>query len=218
MKIQVSGSDIKIVKDELVVTGALNAYEVEFKFDKSWNQMSNKTAVFYQPSVNRDNPICLIIEDNKVMIPAGSLVEDDYLYVGVFGFNESGTIRLPTIYTYVYVNQGCFKLNETPEPPNKSVYEQIYNMALKAYSTAQSVKDDADSGKFDGYSPEIIIKENTPTSYILTISTKDGSYDTPNLLGGGGSDPSVVYLTKDEASKIYVSKSELRDRLSYIKF
>lgn len=38
----------------------------------------------------------------------------------------------------------------------------------------------------DGFSPTIVVKSSTSTEYILTITDKNGSYDTPNLKGGGG--------------------------------
>ena len=37
----------------------------------------------------------------------------------------------------------------------------------------------------NGFSPEITVKTATDSTYILTITTIDGSYDTPNLKGGG---------------------------------
>lgn len=39
----------------------------------------------------------------------------------------------------------------------------------------------------DGFSPTIVVKSSTSTEYILTITDKNGSYDTPNLKGSGGS-------------------------------
>ena len=38
-----------------------------------------------------------------------------------------------------------------------------------------------------GFSPTIDVKEDTDDTYILTITDVDGSYDTPNLKGSGGS-------------------------------
>ena len=53
--------------------------------------------------------------------------------------------------------------------------------------TAHGAKGDkGDSGE-DGFSPTITIKVSTSEQYILTITTKDGEFDTPNLKGGGGS-------------------------------
>lgn len=37
----------------------------------------------------------------------------------------------------------------------------------------------------NGFSPEITVKTATDSTYILTITTIDGSYDTPNLKGSG---------------------------------
>lgn len=39
----------------------------------------------------------------------------------------------------------------------------------------------------DGITPEITIKENTNTRYVLHIKSGDTEFDTPNLRGGGGS-------------------------------
>lgn len=193
MKIQVSGSDIKILERQLVVTEAINAYVIKFKFDKSWNEMVNKTVVFYQPKVNRDHPIYLLInEDNTAYIPAETLIDDDFLYIGVFGFTMDGLIRLPTVYTYTYVERGCFRISQAPIPPI-SVYEEIYSMALKAWSAVEDLRRQAESGEFDGFSPTITVKEDTSTSYILTITTKDGSFDTPNLIAEGSGDLSYTH-------------------------
>lgn len=38
----------------------------------------------------------------------------------------------------------------------------------------------------DGFSPTITVKTSTSDSYVLTITDKNGSYDTPNLKGSGG--------------------------------
>lgn len=40
----------------------------------------------------------------------------------------------------------------------------------------------------DGYSPKVEVKTNTDSQYILTITDKNGSYDTPNLKGADGID------------------------------
>lgn len=38
----------------------------------------------------------------------------------------------------------------------------------------------------DGVSPTVVVKTSTDDTYILTITDKNGSYDTPNLKGSGG--------------------------------
>lgn len=38
----------------------------------------------------------------------------------------------------------------------------------------------------DGFSPTVVVKTNTATDYILTVTDNNGSYDTPNLKGANG--------------------------------
>ena len=47
------------------------------------------------------------------------------------------------------------------------------------------------SNGIDGFSPTISIAENTSSSYILTITDANGSFDTPNLKGQDGSSSSI---------------------------
>ena len=49
----------------------------------------------------------------------------------------------------------------------------------------------------DGFSPEVTVKASTDSTYILTITTKDGSYDTPNLKGGGSGGSSSMADLED---------------------
>lgn len=44
----------------------------------------------------------------------------------------------------------------------------------------------------DGYSPTITVKTSTADTYILSITDANGSYDTPNLKGGGSSGSSTL--------------------------
>lgn len=37
----------------------------------------------------------------------------------------------------------------------------------------------------EGYSPTITVKTSTSTEYVLTVTNEEGSFDTPNLKGGG---------------------------------
>lgn len=49
-----------------------------------------------------------------------------------------------------------------------------------AIALAALANGDGGSGEA-GFSPVITVKVNTEDTYILTITTKDGSFDTPNL-------------------------------------
>lgn len=84
--------------------------------------------------------------------------------------------------------------------------EKISNIKAKdiAFEDGQTFQDKYNSGELkgekgdkgeqgtagingeDGFSPTIIEKTNTDTEYVLTVTNKDGSYDTPNLKGQDG--------------------------------
>lgn len=49
----------------------------------------------------------------------------------------------------------------------------------------------------DGFSPEVTVKTSTDSTYILTITTEDGSYETPNLKGGGSGGSSSMADLED---------------------
>lgn len=55
----------------------------------------------------------------------------------------------------------------------------------------------------DGYSPTIVVKTNTSTQYVLTVSNVNGSFDTPNLKGQDGSGGSVETPIGDGTEDIY---------------
>lgn len=48
----------------------------------------------------------------------------------------------------------------------------------------------------DGYSPSITVKESSNTTYVLTITDANGSFDTPNLLAGSGAAMSETKVDK----------------------
>lgn len=63
----------------------------------------------------------------------------------------------------------------------------------------------------DGISPEITVKTSTGDTYILTITTATGSFDTPNLKGGGGGGASKL----SELSDVDLTDLEVGDILVY---
>lgn len=54
----------------------------------------------------------------------------------------------------------------------------------------------------DGFSPTITVKENTDTSYVLTITTEDGVIETPNLKGQDGTTMDDVYTKAEIDAKL----------------
>lgn len=79
------------------------------------------------------------------------------------------------------------------------------------WEDTEGVKHNDDFTVSDGFSPTIVVKTSSDSTYILTITDKNGSYDTPNLKGGGGgggassmSDLTDVVLTSLAAGDLLV--------------
>lgn len=63
----------------------------------------------------------------------------------------------------------------------------------------------------DGFSPTITVKENTDTSYVLTITTQDGTIETPNLKGQDGTGAEDVYTKEEIDTKLQeITAEEVR--------
>lgn len=167
----------------------MNAYTVAFSFDSIWDGL-DRTAVFQAG----DSKISVILDDtNQCQIPWEVLENPRRtLEVGVYG-TRNGTVVLPTVWVSLgEIKQGV-SLGDNNQPPTPDVYSQILQVAKDAEDVAQSVRDDADSGKFNG--------EQGPTgpqgyTYTPAVSekgviswTNDGSLPNPspvNITGPQG--------------------------------
>lgn len=70
---------------------------------------------------------------------------------------------------------------------------------LKTYVKKSLIGQGALKGQ-DGFSPTVVVKTNTDSEYVLTITDANGSYDTPNLRASGGGGNVDVTLLADEFS------------------
>lgn len=124
----------------------MNVYTVAFSFDSIWDGL-DRTAVFQAG----DSKISVILDDtNQCQIPWEVLENPRRtLGVGVYG-TRNGTVVLPTVWASLgEIKQGV-SLGDNNQPPTPDVYGQILQAAKDAEDIAQGVRDDADSGKFDG--------------------------------------------------------------------
>lgn len=89
----------------------------------------------------------------------------------------------------------------TPLTFNKSDSSNIVvNVSAKNGMDGQDGTNGTDGQ--DGISPNISVKTNTNDEYVLTITDADGSFDTPNLKGQGGSTGTVDYTELINKPKI----------------
>lgn len=137
---------LTVTNKELLTSGSVNVYQVAFQFSADWDGL-DRTAVFR----SGNEKISMLLDgENQCQIPWEVLrTPNQKLYVGVYG-TRRGEIVLPTIWEYLGEIRPGATAGEDPQDPTPGAYDQILNAAKDAKAIAQSVRDDADAGKFDG--------------------------------------------------------------------
>lgn len=134
-------------KRELLTSGSVNVNQAQFTFSADWEGL-NRTAVFRAG----DTAVEIVLpQDGTCYVPWEVLqVSGRMLYAGVYGTDTDGNVVLPTVWALL----GEIKCGTThgmnEQPPTPDMYDQLLGIAEKAEDIAQSVRDDADAGKFDG--------------------------------------------------------------------
>lgn len=122
---------------ELVTSGSVNVYEVQFQFDSEWDGLE-KTAVFRAG----DCTVSTLLDETETCIIPWEVFQDAKrtLYAGVYGTKNGNTV-LPTIWAPLgEIRQGCDP-GESTQPPTPSVYEQILAEIGNLDNLATSAKD-----------------------------------------------------------------------------
>lgn len=137
---------LSVGQRETVTSGSVNVYEVQFRFGADWEGL-DRTAVF---AAGEEQVSVVLDSFNTCVIPWEVLQSPRReLRAGVYG-TKGGEVVLPTVWASLgTIREGCSP-GDSAQPPTPDVYDQILAAAMNAEETAQSVRDDADAGKFDG--------------------------------------------------------------------
>ena len=122
---------------EVVTSGSVNVYEVQFQFDSEWDGLE-KTAVFRAG----DCTVSTLLDETAMCTIPWEVFQDAKrtLYAGVYGTKNGNTV-LPTIWASLgEIRQGC-EPGESTQPPTPSVYEQILAEIGNLDNLATSAKD-----------------------------------------------------------------------------
>ena len=149
LKFRASKASLDITEDEIITSGRVGlTFEIEFSSD--WSGLS-KTVVCRCGDITRDVPFIL---DSPCVIPHECLTADNIgnpLWLGIYGANSAGDVVIPTIYANAgLVLSGAEPNGKTDPPPTPSEVAVILEAANEAKQTAQSVRDDANAGVFNG--------------------------------------------------------------------
>ena len=140
--------------DDKLTTGSVGML-VQFGFSVDWDGITSKVAVFRAGSVSVD----VLLTDDSCTVPPEVLTQPgSTLTIGVYGTDTEGTVAIPTVYAEAgRVLRGAEPSGIEPTPQTQPLIDQLLaaaqaarNAADEAERLAQSVRDDADSGAFDG--------------------------------------------------------------------
>ena len=145
-KIKVSGATASAEKESKITAGMVGV-TVRMQYADIWNGL-HKTVVFRAGTVTKD----VITNDEVVTVPKEVVAAKDvYLQVGVYGVDAEGNLVIPTIWA------GLGRIMDAADPSGDDetdaslpAWVKIMTDAANAVAVAQSVRDDADRGAFDG--------------------------------------------------------------------
>ena len=138
---------------EPITTGSVGL-SASFAFDAAWSGLQ-KTAIFRGSGMAVD----LVLSGDAATVPPEVLtIPGGDLRVGVWGADPDGNVIIPTVWATVgEIVPGAAPSGFDPDPPTPSWAAQVQEIAQDALDTANSVREDADAGEFDGatYTPAV---------------------------------------------------------------
>ena len=136
-----------------IVEDNVGTYKVQLTTDEEWEEFAGSVRmIFYNDQINDEsqNPKDVLVEGPEVTIPWEVLSESGNLYLTLVGEMGSKRIITQKMSAPIVVNRSGVSDGTDPSDPTPSVVELIVATANEAKKIAQSVRDDADAGKFDG--------------------------------------------------------------------
>lgn len=182
------GQQLSFVKKPETVKGTRGYITCRFSFvSDEWK--SGKIRAMFKNSKLSDIYHCEIAADGTVVIPHEVLAEQGTVSIATVAEHED-SVRVTTNAVSFYNDNTIYGEKETD--PTPSEYMQVINAAKEAQKIAQSVRDDADSGKFNG-APGA---DGTPGADGKAATVSVGSVTT----GEAGSAASVVNSGTESAT------------------
>ena len=146
MLAQVKGNLLEIRQQRLLTQGSVGE-TLDVAFSEDWAGLA-VTAVFSAGSLLRD----VLVDGDTLSIPWELLREAAHpLFLNFHGAKADGSIVMRTnIASLGVILPSRAPVGESSEPPSPSLVDQIQAAATEALAVARSVRNDADSGAFNG--------------------------------------------------------------------
>lgn len=211
IKAKVTDQTLEFTLKPMVASGGVNEDVIEFEFDELWDGFDT-VAVFYR---SKRDVFHKKIVDNRCTIPSEVLRAEGIFYVGVMGVKDNVT-RTTNVLRYE-IEHGAITVGVEPPEPTPSIYESILASVKSAEQLAQSVRDDADAGRFNG-APGVQGPKGDPGEKGETGATgpqgEQGPKGDPGMKGDKG-DPGEKGEKGDPGSDASVTAENIQSALGY---
>ena len=181
------GQDLQRTDENIIAEGAINAIEARFTVSEEWTGLSIYARFSYGKEVY---DVQLI--DGVAIVPFEVLRLHGF-EVALYGEDGTGK-RLTSAAVIVPVAKSLSWAGSMPQPAPPSIIKQFVDSAAAAASIAQSVRDDADAGEFNGLKGDTGEKGDTGADGLTTTVEIAGS--TYTHTNGTITIPDMVHALK----------------------
>lgn len=170
LQFDVDGQFVKRTDNNLPVAKCKNLFKAKFNFiGDEWT--GTKTALFAQGEYSKS----VVLDDNdECVIPWEFFDTDENMTIGKVSVSCGDLVT--TNCATVKITKSGYQESDASVPPSPDVYQQLVELAEDTKEIAQSVREDADAGEFDGeegYSPKVSLTEELD-GVTVTVQNKDG--------------------------------------------
>lgn len=132
------------------IVGQVNAEQVTFVVDESWSGLELQ-AQFSNASIDREPVPVALDETMTCFVPSEATAQPGKVYVALAGYDDGVQIKLTELLHYSNAKTGADPNGGIPpEEQTPSYLNQITKILNETKEVAQSVRNDADNGLFDG--------------------------------------------------------------------
>ena len=194
-RITIVGQVFTVAKQQTAVAQTVGVDNVIFTLGDQWKDLQ-VFACFKNSADNKEYHI-LLDETYTCDIPWEVLKSPGVLSIGVLGLKDSVVVRPSVWVSVANVVAGVNPEGEITADATPTLLEQITAQVDRAESIAQSVRNDADSGAFDGESFAILGRYNTleELQQAHPVGQKGDNYAV------GTEDNNIVYFWNIELSE-----------------
>ena len=185
IKLKTVDQRLTIVQQPILASGDVGTVRVEYLVDHYWDGyiISGTFYTSAQPDDVYEQPL----KDGACEIPWEVLTTEGILNIGLRGVDGTGLVKTAAPVRY-RIEKGSPSGTDTTTEPTPDVYQQILSTATNAEEIAQSVRDDADAGAFNGFS---VSHEWDDTVLHVTSASGTTSADLKGEKGDTGETGSV---------------------------